>query len=116
MTKRNWSFYVTRVLLLCTVKTCEKIIPPDHGSVTCTRSNNYGSTCSYSCDLGYQLNGVDDIDGTNERSCQDDETWSGTAPTCQSENKLIFGKFLHGVLNYVSKISSETIRTNYSIY
>ncbi len=36
-----------------------------------------GSTADYSCDVGYEL------DGVSQRMCQMDREWSGVAPTCE---------------------------------
>lgn len=69
------------------VKVCKEMAPPEHGSVKCSHSNNYGSLCRFSCDHGYELvtDGADEFDRI-ERYCSDDEQWRGTQPECQSMN------------------------------
>ena len=47
---------------------------PDNGRVD--YETTLGSTATYTCNTGYQL------DGDSTRTCQSDETWSGSAPTC----------------------------------
>ena len=51
----------------------------DHGTVDVSGGTMIGDTATYQCDQHFQLNGED------TRTCQDDGTWSGTAPTCQGE-------------------------------
>ena len=46
-----------------------------------------GSTATYSCSEGYNLNGV------VERVCQSDGGWSDTAPVCHIVSKLVKFKF-----------------------
>ena len=38
----------------------------------------YQETATYACETGFNLVGM------SERVCQSDGTWSGSAPTCQS--------------------------------
>ncbi|XP_078687820.1 fibroblast growth factor receptor-like [Branchiostoma floridae x Branchiostoma belcheri] len=38
--------------------------------------SSYGDVVTYYCDAGYE------ISGDEERTCQSDQTWSGTQPTC----------------------------------
>ena len=51
----------------------------DHGTVDVSGGTTIGDTATYQCNQHFQLNGED------TRTCQDDGTWSGTAPTCQGE-------------------------------
>ena len=53
---------------------CPYLVDPDNGNVD--YQTQEGSTATYTCDTGYQL------DGTPTRTCQSDGTWSGSAPTC----------------------------------
>ena len=43
--------------------------------IDCTGSL-FEDTCSFSCDDGYELT------GSENRTCQSDQTWSGTEPMC----------------------------------
>ena len=49
---------------------------PTNGSLTCTNGNKNDSTCSYSCDVGYQLI------GSSQRTCQPSRFWSGVPTLC----------------------------------
>ena len=56
---------------------------PDNGTVTVT-SRTLNSEATYSCDVGYVL------DGSATRTCEEaqestDLVWSGSAPTCMSK-------------------------------
>ena len=76
-------FYITFFIILFTQiiiilgHTCHTLLPPKNGSLTCTDDNKTNSTCSYSCDLGYQLI------GSSQRTCQPNRTWSGVSPLCR---------------------------------
>ena len=43
--------------------------------IDCTGSL-FEDTCTFSCDDGYELT------GSENRTCQSDQTWSGTEPMC----------------------------------
>ncbi|XP_077164501.1 sushi repeat-containing protein SRPX2 [Paroedura picta] len=56
---------------------CPVLKPPEHSYLTCTSAgNNYGATCEYHCDGGYEHQ------GTILRVCQSNRQWSGSQPTC----------------------------------
>ena len=59
---------------------------PSDGSVTQFASPVFEDVVSYSCDLGYSLN------GTNSRSCLSTGAWSGDDPTCVFAGKQYFIK------------------------
>uniref|UniRef100_A0A8B9QLN9 Sushi repeat-containing protein SRPX2 n=1 Tax=Apteryx owenii TaxID=8824 RepID=A0A8B9QLN9_APTOW len=59
------------------VRRCPVLKPPQHGYVSCTSAgNNYGATCEYLCDGGYERQ------GTPLRVCQSSQQWTGSQPTC----------------------------------
>ncbi|XP_061454340.1 sushi repeat-containing protein SRPX2 isoform X1 [Rhineura floridana] len=59
------------------VSRCPVLKPPEHGYLSCTsEDNNYGTTCEYHCDGGYERQ------GTPLRVCQSSHQWSGSQPTC----------------------------------
>ncbi|XP_036893281.1 sushi repeat-containing protein SRPX2 [Sturnira hondurensis] len=61
------------------VRRCPTLKPPQHGYLTCTSvGNNYGATCEYHCDGGYERQ------GTPSRVCQSSRQWSGSPPICTS--------------------------------
>ncbi|XP_078682838.1 proto-oncogene tyrosine-protein kinase receptor Ret-like [Branchiostoma floridae x Branchiostoma belcheri] len=47
---------------------------PSNGNIS--GGSSYGDVVTYYCDAGYE------ISGDEERTCQSDQTWSGTQPTC----------------------------------
>jgi len=59
---------------------CLPLSAPDNGMIDCTgrrsRQNTFGSTCTFSCNHGYELS------GSETRTCQSDGTWSGTEAMC----------------------------------
>nr|XP_057931286.1 sushi repeat-containing protein SRPX2 isoform X3 [Doryrhamphus excisus] len=59
------------------VKRCPALLPPLHGSLACSSDiTNYGSTCEYHCDAGYERRGV------SGRVCQFDRNWSDDPAEC----------------------------------
>nr|XP_014436273.1 sushi repeat-containing protein SRPX2 [Pelodiscus sinensis] len=65
--------FIVRVL----VSRCPVLKPPQHGYLSCTsEGNNYGATCEYLCDGGYERQ------GTPSRVCQSSRHWSGSQPIC----------------------------------
>ena len=54
---------------------CPRLTAPDNGMIDCTGSL-FEDTCTFSCDDGYELT------GSENRTCQSDQTWSGTEPMC----------------------------------
>ena len=59
----------------CVLGDCGALTNPENGSVSAP-TTTYGSTATYTCNTGYNLS------GSATRSCQDDGTWRGDAPTC----------------------------------
>ncbi|CAJ1058876.1 sushi repeat-containing protein SRPX2 [Xyrichtys novacula] len=59
------------------VRRCTILPPPMHGYLTCSSDgNNYGATCDYHCDGGYELR------GTSSRVCQFSRDWDGSPAEC----------------------------------
>ena len=52
---------------------------PSNGRVDTSAGTSFGDVARYSCDTGYTLN------GPAERTCQANERWNGSVPTCESE-------------------------------
>ena len=57
---------------------CNQLDDLSNGRVS-PRTGNFGDVAKYSCDTGYTLS------GPAERTCQADERWSGSVPTCRGE-------------------------------
>jgi len=60
----------------CTLITCDELSPPDNGQMKCLNKNKYSSTCSFSCEVGFELS------GSKDRTCQDTASWTGIKTTC----------------------------------
>ncbi len=58
---------------------CGQPVSPSNGRVNTSAGTSFGDVARYSCDTGYTLT------GPAERTCQADEQWSGSVPTCESE-------------------------------
>lgn len=59
------------------VRRCPLLNPPANGYITCTSDgNNYGATCTYTCEGGYEHQ------GTFKRVCLFNRSWSGMPPSC----------------------------------
>lgn len=58
-----------------TATTCPWPARPDHGSVN-AQSVRHGAIATYTCQPGFALSGA------ATRTCQDDNTWTDTDPTC----------------------------------
>nr|XP_009858194.1 P-selectin-like [Ciona intestinalis] len=73
---------------VCTRVTClPQHINPVNGVVQCNDLNNIGSTCTFSCSPGYELNGTansDCIGGGNNGVIG---VWTSPAPTCQERGQ-----------------------------
>ncbi|XP_035660141.1 CUB and sushi domain-containing protein 1-like [Branchiostoma floridae] len=59
----------------CNRKKCSDLSAPLNGNVT--GETFYGDTVVYSCRQGF------DVSGSATRTCQADQRWSGTEPTCE---------------------------------
>ncbi|XP_072914365.1 sushi repeat-containing protein SRPX2-like isoform X1 [Hemitrygon akajei] len=59
------------------VRRCPPLRPPANAYITCTSGgNNYGATCTYTCEGGYELRGI------FKRVCLFSRSWSGIPPSC----------------------------------
>uniref|UniRef100_A0A8C5TX22 Sushi repeat-containing protein SRPX2 n=1 Tax=Malurus cyaneus samueli TaxID=2593467 RepID=A0A8C5TX22_9PASS len=59
------------------VRRCPVLKAPQNGYISCTSDgNNYGATCEYLCDGGYERQ------GTSLRVCQSTQQWTGSQPLC----------------------------------
>ena len=69
-----------------TVANCGPLSAPDDGQVSFEPDGTtvFRSRAVYSCNTGFTL------DGDKTRVCREDETWSGSAPTCVRKLKKQF--------------------------
>ena len=62
------------------VVNCSTLNSPNNGTITCSLGDDgvpsYEDTCSFTCNTGYELTGSD------TRTCQSDESWSGSDAVC----------------------------------
>jgi hypothetical protein len=63
----------------CLPITCPVLSDPSNGSFSLNNGYSYPSTATYSCDLGNVLEGSETL------SCQTNEKWSGSPPSCLPE-------------------------------
>ncbi|NXF07761.1 LYAM3 protein, partial [Smithornis capensis] len=66
---------------ICTAITCPLLGAPDWGEVKCSHLHGdfaFGSTCAFSCQMGFGLTGSD------SRKCTATGTWTGDAPRCEA--------------------------------
>ncbi|XP_065899762.1 sushi, von Willebrand factor type A, EGF and pentraxin domain-containing protein 1-like isoform X2 [Dysidea avara] len=66
---------------MCMRVSCPSLTDPNNGMITCSLGDDgvpsYEDTCSFTCNTGYELTGSD------TRTCQSDESWSGTDDVCR---------------------------------
>ncbi|KFU91335.1 P-selectin, partial [Chaetura pelagica] len=65
----------------CTAITCPVLSAPDQGELNCShlhRDFAFGSTCSFSCQTGFALKGLE------SHECTATGTWTGDAPYCEA--------------------------------
>ncbi|XP_078661435.1 CUB and sushi domain-containing protein 3-like [Branchiostoma floridae x Branchiostoma belcheri] len=67
---QSWSGVQTN----CSKKACPELPLPNNGNRT--EGHLYGDTVTFSCNEGYELI------GSENRTCQADQTWSGVQPNC----------------------------------
>lgn len=59
--------------------TCGILSNPVNGNVSFTDGDRYASIATYTCSVGFNLV------GNPERICQENCSWTGTDPICQSQ-------------------------------
>ncbi|XP_017263569.1 sushi repeat-containing protein SRPX2 [Kryptolebias marmoratus] len=68
---------VCKFIVRVEVRRCPELPPPLHGHLSCSSDgNNYGATCEYHCDGGYERR------GTSSRVCQLNRSWSEGPAEC----------------------------------
>ncbi|KAI8501685.1 hypothetical protein Bbelb_209560 [Branchiostoma belcheri] len=61
----------------CTPTQCPTLAAPVNGALTPVGANSYQDLVTFTCDLGYEL------DGASSVTCHADQTWSAPVPICQ---------------------------------
>jgi CUB/sushi domain-containing protein len=80
---------------------CNNLTNPDNGLVNIS-GMAFGSNAVYSCTTGYIL------EGTEERTCTANGTWSGVEPTCKIVDCLSLPKLINGVISYTTTTFNST--------
>ncbi|KAM6077673.1 P-selectin-like isoform 2-T2 [Theristicus caerulescens] len=65
----------------CEAITCPMLSAPDWGELNCSHLHGdfaFGSTCAFSCQMGFALM------GSESRECTATGTWTGDAPSCEA--------------------------------
>lgn len=67
---------------------CPYLTPPEHGHITYSNGNKFGSRATYECIAGFVL------EGSKYRHCQGDMWWgpSETVPYCAKEGNVLLEK------------------------
>nr|XP_018667880.1 sushi, von Willebrand factor type A, EGF and pentraxin domain-containing protein 1-like isoform X2 [Ciona intestinalis] len=63
-------------IVTCRQITCTELLPPTHGTISCSQRNTFRSTCTFFCENGY------DLIGSASRKCQESHSWTGLDVTC----------------------------------
>jgi len=87
---------------------CRPLDSPVNGHASCNGSM-FEDVCTFTCDDGY------DLSGTPIRTCQSDQTWSGSEATC-SKGTMLFEVIYDGIcFLYVAQCPVLTAPENGSI-
>ena len=74
------------------IVSCPPLDNPSNGTINCSLGDDevpsYEDTCNFTCDTGYELTGSD------TRTCQSDESWSGSDVVCSR------GKYMASYVYY----------------
>lgn len=75
----EWSLEIP----ICTAVKCPALQKPENGAVHCGEDSqmqfSYGSSCWFSCDVGFELQ------GTANSQCTSEGSWSSSTPTCKAK-------------------------------
>ena len=68
---------------------CDDLSTPANGSITSCSSGRggvsyEGDTCSFTCETGYGIIGID------PRTCQSDGSWNGSDTVCENSKYLLY--------------------------
>ncbi|XP_069718571.1 P-selectin-like isoform X2 [Phaenicophaeus curvirostris] len=80
----------------CKATACPVLSAPDQGELNCSHLHGeftFGSTCTFSCQTGFALMGVE------RRECTATGTWTGDAPQCKAIACPVLNAPDHGELN-----------------
>ena len=66
------------------IVSCSSLTDPNNGMINCSLGDDgvpsYEDTCSFTCNIGYELTSSD------IRTCQSDGSWSGSDDVCRRGN------------------------------
>ena len=76
-----WSICEDSINNMHTSVPCSSLTDPNNGMIDCSLGDDgvssYEDTCSFTCNVGYELTGSD------TRTCQSDGNWSGSDDVCR---------------------------------
>ncbi|XP_076316874.1 uncharacterized protein LOC143229050 isoform X1 [Tachypleus tridentatus] len=72
----SWAGNVTCIRANISEIQCIELNAPSNGFINGSCDNNVGSDCRFACEEGFILN------GSEERTCQEDSSWSGNETLC----------------------------------
>jgi hypothetical protein len=81
-----WSVFINEyIVFLNQGISCPFLTPPEHGRITYSNANKFGTRATYECDTGFVL------EGSKYRHCQGDMWWgpSDTVPYCAKEGRIL---------------------------
>ena len=70
----------TNTIIVYTARDCGLLSHPANGTVDLSDGTKFGATATYSCDAGYDMNGI------STRDCLSTGLWSGVEPTCDRKS------------------------------
>lgn len=89
--KISLSYHIHTQFNIHTVVDCGPLENPDNGLVITVSGTTLNQVAQYSCFEGYRLSGLE------RRLCQENARWSGNAPTCNCELKMILTNRAQGL-------------------
>jgi len=68
---------------MCQGITCPALNNPENGEISCDDSNKYGSVCSFTCNDGFVLLGMQNLTCEGNENNSINGTWNGDTPFCE---------------------------------
>ncbi|XP_071948695.1 CUB and sushi domain-containing protein 1-like [Antedon mediterranea] len=88
--------------LLLTAVMCPVLDPPMHGVIV-TQGSSYNDVIEFDCNTGYNLQ------GSRQRTCQQDGQWSGELTTCNPVTCPVLDPPMHGVIVTQGSLYNDVI-------
>ncbi|KAL7887924.1 hypothetical protein AOLI_G00028980 [Acnodon oligacanthus] len=91
----------------CEPVRCPTLEDPANGRIFCS-GESFGSSCSFSCDDGFHLQGAPDI------TCTESAEWSQDLPYCEAVTCPYLRKPDHGLMNCSSEVATVGTSCSFS--